>query len=124
MSKLNIFLDKLQGVRRTGEGRYIARCPAHADKSPSLSLKETNTGDVLLHCFASCSFGDVISSLGMRASDCFASSPTSTPRYRTQHRVHETTSEVEMLCFRYGLTFQYARGLVLWRIKHEGEARH
>ena len=33
-------LDRLDGVRPTGDGRWIARCPAHDDRSPSLSIRE------------------------------------------------------------------------------------
>ncbi|MSQ55589.1 MAG: DNA primase, partial [Betaproteobacteria bacterium] len=28
-------LDRLDGVRATGPGRWIAQCPAHPDKRPS-----------------------------------------------------------------------------------------
>ena len=31
---------------------YMAICPNHADKNPSLSVRETENGRILLHCFA------------------------------------------------------------------------
>ena len=31
---------------------WIDRCPAHDDNNPSLSIKETSDGKLLLHCFA------------------------------------------------------------------------
>ncbi|WP_216819082.1 hypothetical protein [Thiohalocapsa sp. ML1] len=34
-----LLLGRLDGVIRTGEGRWSARCPAHEDRSPSLSVR-------------------------------------------------------------------------------------
>jgi hypothetical protein len=44
-------LERLRRVTTTGAGRWLARCPAHADKSPSLSIREPEPGLVLVHCF-------------------------------------------------------------------------
>ena len=49
------WLDRLQGVRKSGTG-YNARCPAHDDANPSLSITEGDDGKVLVHCFAGCTF--------------------------------------------------------------------
>jgi hypothetical protein len=57
-------LAKLEGVRPAGPGRWYARCPAHDDKSPSLSVRET--GDkVLLHCWTGCTADEVLAALGL-----------------------------------------------------------
>jgi protein tyrosine phosphatase len=50
----------------------MACCPAHNDKNPSLSIKETKDGDVLLHCFAGCGVDDVVAALGLEMSDLFS----------------------------------------------------
>jgi len=56
-------LSKLDGVKKQGDG-WIAKCPAHDDKEPSLSI--TTKGDkVLLHCFAGCSQEDVLKAVGL-----------------------------------------------------------
>ncbi len=47
--------------RRCGRG-WIAGCPAHEDRSPSLSIAERD-GRVLIHCHAGCSQSDVIAAL-------------------------------------------------------------
>jgi hypothetical protein len=62
-------LSLLSGVRRTGDGRYIAKCPAHDDRSPSLSLRECNDGRVLVHCFAGCETEDVLAAVSLSFSD-------------------------------------------------------
>ena len=45
-------LDLLEDVRQTGLDQWMARCPSHEDKTPSLSIREGDDGRVLLHCFA------------------------------------------------------------------------
>jgi DNA primase len=47
-------LDRLEGVRACGPGRWVARCPAHEDRSPSLSIRKKDDGTTLLHCFSGC----------------------------------------------------------------------
>lgn len=65
-------LDRLDRVKQTGPGRWIARCPAHEDRSPSLSIRETDDGRVLLHCFAGCDPGDAMAAIGLEMKDLFA----------------------------------------------------
>lgn len=51
-------------ARRSGS-TYMAKCPAHEDSNPSLSIRED--GDkILLHCHAGCSQADVIAALTAR----------------------------------------------------------
>jgi hypothetical protein len=54
-------LMKLKGVQERG-GNYIARCPAHDDRNPSLSLA-VKRERVLVHCHAGCSQTDVLRAL-------------------------------------------------------------
>lgn len=61
----DILLSHLHGVRRTGEGRYSARCPAHEDRSPSLSIRELDDGRILLHDHAGCSVEEVLAAVGL-----------------------------------------------------------
>ena len=59
-----IIADALH-AKRTGPGRWMARCPAHDDRTPSLSITERN-GSVLVHCFAGCRQSEVIEALRAR----------------------------------------------------------
>jgi len=54
------FLGLLDKVKNTGQGRWIACCPAHDDRSPSLSIRALDDGRVLVHCFAGCDVGSVL----------------------------------------------------------------
>lgn len=65
----NALLSRLDKVQRIGRGRWKACCPAHDDKSPSLSIRELDDGRVLLHCFGGCPVENVLSSLGLDFSD-------------------------------------------------------
>ena len=64
-------LSRLDGVRQTGPGRWIARCPAHADKRASLSIRELEDGRVLIHDFAGCSVHEVLAAAGLGMEDLF-----------------------------------------------------
>ena len=64
-------ISRLDKVRPTGRGTWIACCPAHADKSPSLTIRETDDGKVLLHCFTGCSALEIIDAVGLEMSDLF-----------------------------------------------------
>lgn len=63
-------LPSLESVHARGQGRWSARCPAHADKSPSLSVMEGDRG-ILLKCFAGCRIDEITSALGLRVADLF-----------------------------------------------------
>ncbi len=67
----NTLLQNLEKVRRSGQGSWLACCPAHDDKSPSLSIRETVDGRVLVHCFAGCAVHEIVSAVGLDASDLF-----------------------------------------------------
>jgi len=58
MVPIEQLLSSLLKVRKVGIGRWIACCPAHNDSKPSLAIRETDDGRVLLHCFAGCSAGN------------------------------------------------------------------
>lgn len=68
-------LSRLDGARRVGEGRWIARCPAHGDRDPSLVVTELNDGRVLIHCHAGCGAADVMAAVGLGMADLFADKP-------------------------------------------------
>ena len=62
-------LNRLDKVRETGSGKYVARCPAHDDRSPSLAIKDCDDGRVLVHCHAGCETEDVLSAVGLTFAD-------------------------------------------------------
>ena len=79
-------LSRLDKVKETGRGQWLARCPAHDDGSPSLSVRETDDGTVLLHCFAQCPAGDVLAAVGMELGELFPRRYASPPKSRFERR--------------------------------------
>lgn len=67
---LQWFLQRLESVKPSARG-FSARCPAHDDRGPSLSIKEGEGSRVLVHCFAGCAFQDVVAALGLTPADLF-----------------------------------------------------
>lgn len=64
-------LDRLRKVNPNGTGKWLACCPAHEDRSPSLAIRLTDDGRLLVHCFAGCGAADVIGALGLEFTDLF-----------------------------------------------------
>ncbi|MFU1517422.1 CHC2 zinc finger domain-containing protein [Vreelandella alkaliphila] len=64
-------LDRLDKVKENGPGRWLACCPAHQDRSPSLAVRETSDGTILMKCFAGCPTGDVLAAIGLELKDLF-----------------------------------------------------
>jgi len=66
-----VLLSRLEQVKQTGKDRWLARCPAHPDKHPSLNIRETPDGKVLIKCFTGCGAADVVAAVGLELSDLF-----------------------------------------------------
>ena len=71
MEPIELLLSRLERVRANRNGTWVARCPAHDDRSPSLSIATGDDGKVLLHCFAGCGAADVVESVGLELSNLF-----------------------------------------------------
>jgi hypothetical protein len=70
-SPLESVLSRLEAVRERQNGQWSARCPAHADDGPSLSVRLGNNGGVLLHCFAGCEVHEIVAALDLQLHDLF-----------------------------------------------------
>jgi putative DNA primase/helicase len=66
---LETLLSKLGRVRREGS-QWKALCPAHSDKNPSLSIRQSEER-ILLYCHAGCPTEAVLAALGMKARDLY-----------------------------------------------------
>lgn len=65
-------LNRLERVRRMGDNRWIACCPAHGDRHPSLNIRLTDDDTILLVCRSGgCSAHDIVSAVGMNMTDLF-----------------------------------------------------
>lgn len=78
-------LDRLESVSQRAPGRWVAKCPAHTDRSPSLSLRELDDGTVLVKCFAGCGAADVLEAVGLDFGILFPGKPEPRASSRPNH---------------------------------------
>lgn len=75
-------LQHFEGVKRCGDGQYMARCPCHDDRKQSLSIGRGEKG-VVLKCQAGCDTRDIIARVGIKPRDLFydaGAKPTERPQ--------------------------------------------
>ena len=101
---IDTILNQLDGVKKNGKG-FTARCPAHDDRSPSLSISEGDDGRVLLHCFAGCTVDQVCESLGMGLNELFPDQRKLSPEQKQQNSEHQRRRKLER---KYELIEQWA----------------
>ena len=77
---VDVLLTQLDRVRARGTDKWQARCPAHSDRSPSLSLRLAEDGRVLVHCFSGCTVEEICAALSIRVAELFPADPQQNPR--------------------------------------------
>jgi len=77
------FLSLLQGVQPKGSNQWVARCPAHDDKDPSLSIKLSD-GKILLKDFGGCDTPGIIKTLGLTMSHLYLDDGSKPIKVRTR----------------------------------------
>lgn len=86
-------LEHLDGARRSGDG-WSARCPAHDDRSPSLTVAVGADDRVLIHCQAGCSVEDVVTALGLTMGDLFPAALRSNGSGRRIDHTYDYVDEI------------------------------
>lgn len=79
----NEFIARFENPRKTTRG-FVAKCPSHEDKQASLSMTEGSDGQILVKCFAGCTFDNIASALGLTAKDFFPEKNGASQTYRQQ----------------------------------------
>ncbi len=103
MTPIDNVLSRVEKPRQRQPGQWSARCPSHADKAPSLSVRETTEGAVLLHCFAGCEVADIVGALGLDMADLFPprdappGTPKRTPRLLSAGQALELLTDESLL---------------------------
>jgi len=64
-------LAKFNTAKKSGNG-WMTKCPGHKDKTASLHITEGSSGNILMKCFAGCSFQHICDSMGIDPKDMFA----------------------------------------------------
>jgi len=71
MSSLDTILNQLDKVKAYGGNKWLACCPAHNDKHPSLKVTLTDDGKILIKCWAGCEITAIVTALGLELQDLF-----------------------------------------------------
>jgi len=70
---IEAILSNLNKVKKSGDG-WIACCPAHDDKNPSLKISIGDNGNTLFHCKAGCTAEQICTAIGIQVKDLFPQS--------------------------------------------------
>lgn len=65
------FVARLADATSTGPGKWKARCPAHDDRRPSLTVGTGDDDRPLVRCHAGCETEQVVAALGLTLRDLF-----------------------------------------------------
>ena len=105
LTPIDIFLERLDFVRKTGHSKWQARCPSHDDRTPSLSIAETDDNTLLLKCWAGCSAQAIVEAVGLKLSDLFPRSrdyaPSKPPRFNARDVVQTLLFESTVVALGY-----------------------
>ena len=96
-SPIDLILPLLTKARQRQAGQWSACCPGHDDKRPSLSVRETPEGAVLVHCFSGCSADAVVAALGLSLADLFPPRKLSGNEPKRQPRLLTAGQALELL---------------------------
>lgn len=71
MTPAETFLSRVEGVRRTGPGRWVFKVPTREDKRASGTARELEDGRLLIHDFGGSSAADILAAVGLELADLF-----------------------------------------------------
>lgn len=101
-------LNALVKVKQTNQSTWIACCPAHDDKNPSLSIRQVDDGRILIHCFAGCSAFEILDSIGLSFADVHPKSNLGST-FKPLRKIFDTHTALQLLQFESSLVLEYAR---------------
>jgi hypothetical protein len=115
-------IEGLPGYRKTGQAQAEARCPAHDDKKPSLSIGRGHDGKILLHCQAGCELQSILKALNLEESDLFPERNGKAPTHVYQYLTPGGKLAYEVLRF-HPKDFRQRRpdgaGGYIWNLKDQ-----
>ena len=86
-------LGRLDGVTEQG-GEWVARCPAHEDRNPSLTIARGTKQPVVMWCHAGCDIRDVLATIGLSWAAVCAPRDGAGPVVVAEYRYTDESGEV------------------------------
>ena len=120
------FLSRLEGVTRSKKpDQYMAKCPAHNDKEPSLSVGKGKDGEILIHCQRGCHYLDVLAAMGLTKADLYPEKqgPVKKPQkahWKVIARYDYTDENGALLNQKTRFLKENGKKTFLWRHKENG----
>ena len=96
---LTALRERGRDPKQQSDGSWKARCPAHDDRNPSLSVREGPNGRALVHCHAGCETGEVLAALGLSMADLYPEKPNDQPQSDRFVAVYQYTDEAGELLY-------------------------
>lgn len=120
---IDLVLPRLEKVRRRQPGQWSAKCPAHGDRTASLSVREAPNGSVLMNCFAGCCIEEITAALDLQLSDLFPPRERSGREPQRIAKVLTAGQALEILDFEIlfaaTVSANMARGMTLTEADHQ-----
>lgn len=91
---IDVVLSRLDGVKATGRGKWMARTPTREDRTPSLSIRERDDGRVLLKDFGGDDTADVLAAIGLTFADLYPDSDRRPARRGPNHAAIEHERQI------------------------------
>lgn len=102
-------LPHLDAVRPRGPGKWSATCPAHDDRTPSLSITDGERG-ILLKCWAGCDLRSICTALHLSPRDLFFDAlPDPQQRHERARRRAQAQQQQKATARRTGLHMDVLR---------------
>lgn len=98
-------VDRLPTFRFTGPRKGMAHCPAHKDRTRSLSVREFDTGVLGLHCFGGCPVASITSALSLSMEDLFPPREAASSGRRGDPRPFSAREILAALTFELGVVW-------------------
>jgi len=109
---------------------YMALCPAHSDRQPSLSISNAEE-KTLLHCFSGCTCEAILEATGLQKKDLYynggngrSQSPSWNQEPVDPTEYFQSRGITDEIIKKYGLTYSSSDGCYLLPVKDDYVIKH
>lgn len=122
--RLEELILKFKEAKKNGANSYICKCPVHDDKSPSLSIGETEDR-ILIHCHAGCDVKSILDKIGLEMKDLFKQNNTFTLTWREKVKVWHDNKKGNLQLEEIYPYYDDMQNILYYKARYQGkEIRH
>ena len=120
------FLSRFDKVKKSAD-QFLVCCPAHADRTPSLAVKEGPDGQILLKDHGGCQIDAILSAMNLEPVDLFhTKDPTPKRTIQAEYKYEDENGTLLFQCIRYtpkGFSQRRPDGIGGWIYNLQGVRR-